>query len=82
MPKSLRNNVIPIILIALVIAYAVMQFAQTTRPREMSNFTTLVQDVNERKVAKITAEADDTTLRVQLKDSTRATPCSNLVLPS
>ncbi|NJM41928.1 MAG: ATP-dependent zinc metalloprotease FtsH [Anaerolineae bacterium] len=69
MPKSLRNNVIPIILIALVIAYAVMQFAQTTRPREMSNFTTLVQDVNERKVAKIIAEADDTTLRVQLKDS-------------
>ncbi len=69
MPKSLRNNVIPIILIALVIAYAVMQFAQTTRPREMSNFTTLVQDVNDRKVTKIIAEADDTTLRVQLKDS-------------
>ena len=68
MPKSLRNNVIPIILIALVIAYAVMQFAQTTRPRTMKNFTTLVQDVGERKVSRIIAEADETTLRVELKD--------------
>ena len=69
MPKSLRNNVIPIILIALVIAYAVMQFAQTARPRESSNFTALVQDVNERKVSKIMASADETTLRVELKDA-------------
>jgi len=69
MPKSLRNNVIPIILIALVIAYAVMQFAQSARPRESSNFTALVADVNDRKVSKITASADETTLRVELKDS-------------
>ena len=69
MPKSLRNNVIPIILIALVIAYAVMQFANTTRRgQESSTVSTLVKDVKAGKVSKVIESADGNLLRVTLKD--------------
>ncbi len=70
MPKSLRNNVIPIILIALVIAYAVMQFANTTRRgQESVTISTLVKDIKAGKVNKVTESADSTLLRVTLKDT-------------
>ena len=47
MPKSLRNNIIPIILIALVIGYAVTQFANTARRADSYTMTALVKDINE-----------------------------------
>ena len=63
MPKSLRNNIIPIILITLVIAYAVMQFATTTRRAENSDMTQLVREINEGKISALTISADGSTMR-------------------
>src|SRR5262245_11650907 len=69
MPKSLRNNIIPIILITLVIAYAVMQFATTTRRAQDSDLTTLVREINEGKISALTISADGSTIRATRKDS-------------
>jgi len=69
MPKSLRNNFIPILLITLVIAYAVTQLATTGRRAENADITTLVRAINEGRVSAIAISADGTTIRAQRKDS-------------
>ncbi|MFN4293479.1 MAG: ATP-dependent zinc metalloprotease FtsH [Thermoflexales bacterium] len=69
MPKSLRNNVIPIILITLVIAYAVMQFASTTRRAENSDLTELVRQINAGNITELTISADGSTIRARRKDA-------------
>ncbi len=69
MPKSLRNNVIPIILITLVIAYAVMQFASTTRRAENSDLTELVRQINAGNITELTISADGSTIRARRKDT-------------
>jgi cell division protease FtsH len=69
MPKSLRNNIIPIILITLVIAYAVMQFATTTRRAENSDMSALVREINQGNISQITISADGATMRAVRKDS-------------
>ena len=63
MPKSLRNNIIPIILITLVIAYAVMQFATTTRRAETSDTSQLVREIKQGNISQITISADGSTMR-------------------
>ncbi len=70
MPKSLRNNIIPIILITLVIAYAVMQFATTTRRAETSDTSQLVREIKQGNISLITISADGTTMRAARKDNT------------
>ncbi len=69
MPKSLRNNFIPILLITLVIAYAVTQLATTGRRTENADITTLVRAINEGRISAIAISADGTTIRAQRKDS-------------
>ncbi|GIV85854.1 MAG: ATP-dependent zinc metalloprotease FtsH [Candidatus Roseilinea sp.] len=69
MPKSLRNNVIPIILITLVIAYAVMQFASTTRRAENADLTELVRQINAGNITELTISADGATIRARRKDA-------------
>ncbi len=69
MPKSLRNNIIPIILITLVIAYAVMQFATTTRRAENSDMSALVREINQGNISQIMISADGATMRALRKDS-------------
>jgi cell division protease FtsH len=68
MPKSLRNNIIPIILITLVIAYAVMQFATTTRRSQDSDLTALVREINEGKISALAVSADGSTMRATRKE--------------
>jgi cell division protease FtsH len=68
MPKSLRNNIIPIILITLVIAYAVMQFAGTSRRAENSNLTELVRQINAGNITELVISADGSTIRARRKD--------------
>jgi ATP-dependent metalloprotease FtsH len=68
MPKSLRNNIIPIILITLVIAYAVMQFASTSRRAENSNLTELVRQINAGNISELVISADGSTIRARRKD--------------
>ena len=69
MPKSLRNNIIPIILITLVIAYAVMQFATTTRRAETSDTSQLVREIKQGNISQITISADGSTMRAARKDN-------------
>ena len=69
MPKSLRNNIIPIILITLVIAYAVMQFATTTRRAETSDMSQLVREIKQGNISQITISADGSTMRATRKDN-------------
>lgn len=74
MPKGLRNNIVPLILIALVIAYAAMAFARTsTLPRstDEASFNTLVQEIKKQNVKEVVAPAGGTFLRVQLKNDKR-----------
>ncbi|MCW1969204.1 MAG: ATP-dependent zinc metalloprotease FtsH [Anaerolineae bacterium] len=76
MPKGLRNNIVPLILIALVIAYAAMAFARTsTAPRttDEASFNTLVQEIKKQNVKEVVAPAGGTFLRVQLKNDKRFT---------
>jgi cell division protease FtsH len=68
MPKSLRNNIIPIILIFLVIGYAVTQFANTTRGATAATISKLVEEINQGKVKSIAVSAEGTTMRVIYKD--------------
>ncbi len=68
MPKSLRNNIIPIILIALVIGYAVTQFASTSSSRQNYDITALVKDINENKVKEISVSAEGNTMKVIYKE--------------
>ena len=68
MPKSLRNNIIPIILIFLVIGYAVTQFANTTRGATAATISKLVEEINQGKVKSIAVSAEGTTMRVAYKD--------------
>jgi cell division protease FtsH len=70
MPKSLRNNIIPIILITLVIAYAVMQFATTTRRAETSDMSQLVREIQQGNISQLTISADGSTMRAVRKDNT------------
>ena len=70
MPKSLKNNIIPIILITLVIAYAVMQFATTTRRAESSDMSQLVREIKAGNVSQIMISADGSTMRAVRKDNT------------
>ncbi len=68
MPKSLRNNLIPIILITLVVAYAIMAFARTSTPRtEEASYNTLVTEINAGNIKSVSVSADGTTLRATRK---------------
>jgi cell division protease FtsH len=73
MPKSLRNNIIPIILIALVIGYAVTQFASNPTSRQNYDMTALVKDINENKVKEISVSAEGNTMKVLYKDDDATT---------
>jgi cell division protease FtsH len=77
MPKSLRNNIIPIILIALVIGYAVTQFANTARRADNYTMTALVKDINQDRVESISVSAEGTTMRVNYKDEAAKTVIVN-----
>ncbi len=70
MPKSLRNNIIPIILITLVIGWAVAQFASTQPRGTVITITDIVRDINDEKVQEIVISPDGTNMRVQYKDTT------------
>ncbi len=68
MPKSLRNNLIPIILITLVVAYAIMAFARTSTPRsEEASYNTLVTEINADNIKSVSVSADGTTLHATRK---------------
>jgi cell division protease FtsH len=71
MPKSLRNNIIPIVLITLVIAYAVMQFANTARRTEGPDLTALVRDINDGRVSSVNVSSEGLTLRATYKEDGR-----------
>ncbi len=74
MPKSLRNNLIPIILITLVVAYAVMAFARTSTGRaEDSSFNALVAEINAGNIKSITVASDGSSLRATRKDGSSVT---------
>src|SRR4029450_13824936 len=69
MPKSLRNNLIPIILITLVVAYAVMAFARTSTPRsEDASLNALVTEINNRTIKSVSVASDGSTIRAVRKD--------------
>jgi cell division protease FtsH len=70
MPKSLRNNLIPIILITLVVAYAIMAFARTSStPRvEDASYNALVTEINAGNIKSISVSSDGSTLRAIKKD--------------
>ncbi len=70
MPKSLRNNLIPLILIALVVAYAAMAFAQRPGPRaEDATLNQLVNEINRGNIRTISVTADGTSLRATTNDN-------------
>ncbi|MCS7060529.1 MAG: ATP-dependent zinc metalloprotease FtsH [Anaerolineae bacterium] len=70
MPKSLRNNLIPLILIALVVAYAAMAFAQRPGARaEDATFNELVSEINRGNIRLISVTADGTSLRATTNDN-------------
>jgi cell division protease FtsH len=71
MPKNIRNNIIPIILIALVVAYAVMQFANTSRRTDTYDITSLVKDISDEKVKEISVSAEGSSMRVTYNDNNR-----------
>ena len=69
MPKSLRNNLIPIILITLVVAYAIMAFARTSTPRsEDASYNALVNEINAGNIKSLSVASDGSTLRATKKD--------------
>ncbi|MFN3705409.1 MAG: ATP-dependent zinc metalloprotease FtsH [Thermoflexales bacterium] len=69
MPKSVRNNLLPILIIALVIGYAVMNFAGTARRSESADLSTLVREINEGRISALVVSADGTAIRALRKDS-------------
>ncbi|MGQ9815680.1 MAG: AAA family ATPase, partial [Candidatus Roseilinea sp.] len=70
MPKSLRNNLIPLILIALVVAYAAMAFAQRPGPRaEEATINQLVTEINRSNIRSINVTADGTSIRATTVDN-------------
>ncbi|MDW8395440.1 MAG: AAA family ATPase, partial [Anaerolineae bacterium] len=69
MPKSLRNNIIPILLITLVVAYAVTQLATTSRRTQSADLTLLVREINEGRINSIVISADGSTIRATRKES-------------
>jgi cell division protease FtsH len=69
MPKSLRNNIIPITLIMLVIAWAIAQVAQSGRSGgQASTITELVKDINDNKVKTIRVSPEGNNLTVVYND--------------
>lgn len=69
MPRNLRSNFIPIILITLVVVYAVMAFARTSTPAAVeATYNTLITQINAGNVKSINVSADGGTLRAQLND--------------
>jgi cell division protease FtsH len=70
MPKSLRNNIIPIILIVLVIGWAIAQFANSQPgQRGVTTITDIVRDINDDKIQEIAISPDGTNMRVAYKDA-------------
>ena len=68
MPKSLRNNLIPIILITLVVAYAVMAFARTSSPRtEETSFNALVSEINAGNIKSVSVSSEGNSIRAVKK---------------
>ena len=66
MPKSLRNNIIPIILISLVIVYALMAFARPTAPvTDQPTINTLVSDIKTKNVKRVSVSSEGETVRVE-----------------
>jgi cell division protease FtsH len=69
MPKSLRNNIIPITLIMLVIAWAIAQVAQSGRSGgQASTITEVVKDINDNKVKTIRVSPEGNNLTVVYND--------------
>lgn len=65
MPKSVRNNIIPMILIALVIGYALLAFTRTGTARtEETNINMLVTEVKNNNVKSVLESADYSSMRV------------------
>jgi cell division protease FtsH len=77
MPKSFRNNIIPLIMIGVVVAYAVMAFTRTssgsTRLTQEATFNNLVQDIRDHKVKLVSISSSGITLNVTRKDATTYT---------
>jgi cell division protease FtsH len=69
MRKIPPNNFIPVVLMALVVAYAVMQLANVGRRAENFDISELVHQINDEKIQSITISADGSTMRVLRKDS-------------
>lgn len=68
MPKSVRNNIIPMILIALVIGYAMLAFTRTGTARtEETNINMLVNEVKQNNVKTLLEAADYSSVRVVRK---------------
>jgi len=66
MPKSLRNNIIPIILISLVIVYALMAFARPTAPAtDQPTINTLVSDIKSKNVKRVQVSSEGETVKVE-----------------
>jgi len=66
MPKSLRNNIIPIILISLVIVYALMALARPTAPvTDQPTINTLVSDIKTKNVKRVSVSSEGETVRVE-----------------
>lgn len=66
MPKSLRNNIIPIILISLVIVYALMAFARPTAPvTDQPTINTLVTDIKTKNVKRVQVSSEGETVKVE-----------------
>ena len=75
MPKSLRNNLIPIILITLVVAYAVMAFARTSSPRtEETSFNALVSEINAGNIKSVSVSSEGNSIRAVKKSDGTAIP--------
>jgi cell division protease FtsH len=69
MPKSLRNNIIPITLIMLVIAWAIAQVAQSGRGAgQPSTITEVVKDINNNKVKTIRVSPEGNILTIVYGD--------------
>lgn len=71
MPRNLRSNLIPLILITLVVGYAVMAFARTSTPQSTeATYNALVKQISAGNVKLVSVSADGGTVRAQLADNT------------
>jgi cell division protease FtsH len=69
MPKSLRNNIIPITLIMLVIAWAIAQVAQSSKGNgPPSTISEVVKDINNNAVKTIRVSPEGNSLTVVYTD--------------